>query len=258
MDLTDQELLESSEAITTFRVQSTLNPRVWSGKTIKPAIRKQLLAIAKDFLDDDELPAIGTPEITMTGSLANYNWSSQSDVDLHLVAKFDGADGALKRQVCQLKSGNWNKAHDIQIENFPVELYVQDAKEPHYSTGVYSLTANKWIREPSRAEFEKVIDWNNVHKKAERIITQIDHVAALVKRGEFSAAQIEATHVRDRLKRQRAAGLEAGGELSVENLVFKTLRRSGDIERLLALKQQAYDCSKSLASTSCGKAGEVA
>ena len=38
--------------------------------------------------------------------------------------------------------------------------------------------------------------------------------------------------IKDKLKKYRQSGLDDGGELSYENLVFKYLRRSGHIEKL--------------------------
>ena len=56
---------------------------------LKPEIREKLLIIAQDFFDSLELPE-GTilRDIKLTGSLANFNWSKFSDVDLHLVLDF--------------------------------------------------------------------------------------------------------------------------------------------------------------------------
>jgi hypothetical protein len=44
-----------------------------------------------------------------------------------------------------------------------------------------------------------------------------------------------------KIKDSRQAGLQKDGEYSVENLVFKLLRRNGYVERLLDVKKKAYD-----------------
>ena len=44
----------------------------------------------------------------------------------------------------------------------------------------------------------------------------------------------------------RQAGLDAAGEFSVENMVFKVLRRNGMLERLSDIKTVAYDKSVSI------------
>ena len=44
-----------------------------------------------------------------------------------------------------------------------------------------------------------------------------------------------------KIKNMRKSGLEGGGEFSVENIAFKTLRRNGTLDRLSDLKVVAYD-----------------
>ena len=52
--------------------------------------------------------------------------------------------------------------------------------------------------------------------------------------------------IKDRIKRMRQAGLEKGGEYSVENLVFKTIRNNGYLEKLSSEKTSIIDKDLSL------------
>ena len=45
----------------------------------------------------------------------------------------------------------------------------------------------------------------------------------------------------ERLKRYRKSGLETGGIYSVENLVFKVLRRNDYLEKLSNVRTDSYD-----------------
>ena len=66
-----------------FKMKDELNPKVWDGDKMKPEVRKALLKIADDYFEGLELGSeVDIEDITMTGSLANYNWSKYSDVDL--------------------------------------------------------------------------------------------------------------------------------------------------------------------------------
>ena len=47
--------------------------------------------------------------------------------------------------------------------------------------------------------------------------------------------------LKDKIKKMRKAGLETGGEYSVENIVFKLLRRNDIMEKLGNLSTNAYD-----------------
>ena len=44
-----------------------------------------------------------------------------------------------------------------------------------------------------------------------------------------------------KIKDGRRSGLDKDGEFSIENLVFKLLRRNGYIERLIEAKRKSYD-----------------
>ena len=50
-----------------------------------------MIEIAQDFYDSLEIDA-ELKDITFTGSLANYNWSPHSDVDLHLIVDYKDVD----------------------------------------------------------------------------------------------------------------------------------------------------------------------
>ena len=47
--------------------------------------------------------------------------------------------------------------------------------------------------------------------------------------------------IMERMKRYRKAGLESGGIYSVENLVFKVLRRNDYLEKLNNIRTDSYD-----------------
>ena len=46
---------------------------------------------------------------------------------------------------------------------------------------------------------------------------------------------------KEKLKKFRNCGLEKGGEMSLENLVFKLLRRNGYVEKLYELPTEIID-----------------
>ena len=55
-----------------------------------------------------------------------------------------------------------------------------------------------------------------------------------------------AERLKEKLKKMRRSGLERSGVYSPENIAFKMLRRSGDIEQLFSIYTQAYDKIHSL------------
>ena len=56
--------------------------------SFQPSISQKLIQIATKFFDDLGLEGVELEDITFTGSLANYNWTKYSDIDLHLLVDF--------------------------------------------------------------------------------------------------------------------------------------------------------------------------
>ena len=234
----DQEVLDS------FSPQETLNPAAFEGDMMIPEIRERLLEIVADFIDGIEFK-MDVEDIILTGSLANYNWSKYSDFDLHLLVDFTAIDGdkeLVKRFFQDLKAV-WNIRHNIFLKGFEVEIYVQDTNEVHVSTGVYSVQNDEWDVKPEREETARFpIDQPNIEKKADDIVFQIDRAENLLKDDKLTDALDAIDRLKQKVRNLRKTGLsKEDGVYSIENLAFKTLRRSGALERLSTLKNKAYD-----------------
>ena len=234
-------ILESD--VFNFDTNQSLSIDFWNSKNNKldPEISLTLLDIAYDFMKESGQSDIELKDIIFTGSLANYNYSKYSDIDLHIVVEFKDVDENLDlvKEYFDFKKNLWNLKHDIVISGYDVEIYVQDASEPHVSSGVYSIMHNKWIEEPVYTEPN--IDYGTIKKKAGSLSREVDRISDLFSDGKFRDAIKNARLLRKKLSKFRKAGLEREGEYSVENLAFKSLRRSGDLEKLSNLKSDAYD-----------------
>ncbi len=88
-----------------------------------------------------------------------------------------GKNEELIQELFNAKRRIWNDAHDIKIKDHDVELYAQDSKEPHHSTGVFSVLRNKWLVVPHRTNPE--IDEEYVLKKSKDIMDRIDSLTDL-------------------------------------------------------------------------------
>ena len=69
-------------------INDTLQPTFWLNNSLNPRISERLTEIATNFFNDLDLEGAEIEDITFTGSLANYNWTKYSDVDLHLLVDF--------------------------------------------------------------------------------------------------------------------------------------------------------------------------
>lgn len=236
--------------LTSFKIKDDLNSKIWietkNGYVLRPNIRERLLEIANEFFESLNVDVV-ISDVTFTGSLANYNWSNFSDIDLHLIAdfgQFNKEDLPLYEELFLLKKTVFNDKHDIKIKGYEVELYVQDENEEHTSTGVYSVLNDEWITEPSK-EMEE-IDTNYIKKKSEKWMKEIDSVLDLVEEESLDEAKNIIKKFKEKIKKYRQCGLEKGGEFSVENLVFKVLRRNGYIQKLFDAQTSLVDKNLSL------------
>ena len=235
-----EELLTEIEFdLSKLVMKDTLCPSIWVGEKIIPEIRKKLLQIAEDFVEDTPIEG-RVEDITFTGSLAGYNYYDGSDIDLHILVDFDENDELVQKLMNALRI-NWNNSHDIFVEGHEVEIYVQDANEKHYSSGVFSLQDDKWLEKPVRDEVE--IDKNAVVNKAKGISDEIDAIQDDYDAERYEEVQITARRLREKLKKMRSTGLEEEGIYSVENLAFKLLRNSGQIGKLMSFQSDSYDKS---------------
>ena len=72
-------------------INDTLKKEIWQGahgEDINPEVSRNLIQVAQDFFDGLKLEGIVVDDITFTGSLANYNYTKFSDIDLHLLVDF--------------------------------------------------------------------------------------------------------------------------------------------------------------------------
>jgi hypothetical protein len=225
--------------------KDSLHPKIWENDdSMNPIVRKLLLKIAQKFIDYVGLKDSFKPEdITMTGSLANYNWTSFSDIDLHIVVDFKTVDEnvELVKEMFDAKKGLWNEDNNIKIFGFDVELYVQDSNEPHMSTGIYSIENNDWIRKPIKQMV--VIDKPNIIKKLKELNQKINKLDSV---SDLSLKSNTIKKLKDSIKKMRQSGLEKGGEYSVENLVFKILRNNGGLDKLSKMDHEITDKQLSL------------
>jgi hypothetical protein len=219
-----------------------LNSIFWQDQKFNPEVRTKLLQIATDFYTDlkVEAPII---DIHLTGSLANFNWTEHSDLDVHVILDFTiiGDDVELVKKAVDGLRFIWNLRHPVKIQGFDVELYAQDKDEPHVASGLYSLMKDEWITVPEPSNPQ--IDEKDVYRKVEAFITEIEELEKEVVKSDSDQArevQDRISALKQKIMKARKEGLAANGEFSIENLVFKQLRNQGYLERLIDLGADAY------------------
>ena len=202
-----------------------------------PEVQKGLLDIATDFVSELEREnklKIKLVDVVIIGSVANYNWTQYSDIDLHIITDYDKLD--IPKEEAQVMfdaiKANWNHHHNITIKGHDIEMYVQDKSYEPSSAAEYSVLNNKWLKEPVREhpQFDKALIKTKYAEYKKKI-------ASLVGKEDEDGLRT----LLEKLYKFRQTGLDAGGELSEENIVFKALRAAGELEKIKDHVTQIYD-----------------
>lgn len=252
------ELVEPDDVdLSSFNIKKRLNPKFWDDGHLDTRIRLKLLDIADDFFDSLGIDWVEPEDVIITGSLANYNWNDKySDIDLHILVDYEDVDERTDfvRDFFTLKKNEWNQKHKgLKIFGFPVEVYVQDANEPHASSGVYSIDRDEWITEPDRDKIRSgKVDKRHIREMISTYMNKIDCLIDIYKhhkddKHEMEQVAKDAAEMLDEIKAVRKDDLaKYGREMCDGNIIFKALRRADYIGKLIKLKNLAYDKLNSL------------
>ena len=221
-----------------------MNPLFWNNFLFDERIREKLLTIANEFYSDAGYEA-QIEDITLTGSLANFNYNKFSDLDVHVIIDYKNINNDIKLVKNNFDGYRfmWNLRHNIRIKGHDVELYIQDIAEEHKSTGLYSLKNADWITKPvyNKPDIEKEeIDLKYLTYKSG--INILDEISKKEMTPEVAFKNhLYATGFKGKILKGRKMGLEKDGEFSVQNILFKKLRNGGDFEKLIELIGRLYD-----------------
>lgn len=236
------QLREFKDFFLKLAYHKTLNPKLFEDDKLRPEVRDKLLQISNAWLRFAKLPADAVIDVIATGGNINYNYTEESDIDVHLVVdmtKMPISDPAFMRDYIFDKKNLWAKSHNNRVLGYPVELFAQSSEDrlPNHQ-GVYSLVHDKWVAHPENLNLN--YDDRNLREK---VAFHRHDIERIIKRGTVE----EARALQDRLKGGRGAALATDrGEFAEENLLFKSLRNSGHLQRLSDFVKAAEDKELSL------------
>jgi len=227
-----------------FTYNKQLNPKFWHDSLFDERLREKLMTIANEFYDGlgYESPI---EDVTLTGSLANFNYNEYSDLDVHVMIDFKkiNSNEELVKKAVDGYRFMWNLRHNIRIKGHDVELYIQDINEPHTASGLYSLKDAKWLTTPTYTE--PTIDEEEVNFKFltyKSGIEMLEDISQKEMTPEVAHKNyLFASNYKRKIHQARKDDLSTGGEFSVGNLVFKKLRNSGDFKKLIDIIGVFYD-----------------
>ncbi len=237
-----QSFLDFLKESISLEYHDELNPKLWDGFKLKPEVRQKLLQFAETWRQYADIPSRLVQDIIMTGGNANYNYTKNSDIDVHLVVDKNSIDTnrALVDELLQSKKLLWSLTHDVKIYGYSLEPYAQDLNEKiPLNQGVYSLKNNVWIQKPSNLHLNFEDD-DLLKKKVDHYKSLIDHM--IETKADISSFE----KLKKKLREMRASAIEKAGEFSFENLVFKELRNTGYLDKMTKYINSIEDSSLSL------------
>lgn len=244
-----------------FKVKDKLNPDFFNSEgQLNSQIRLRLLDIADDFVKSLAVKWVKPSDIVLTGSIANYNWSKYSDVDIHIIYNFNDVYKKTEfvKDYFNSKRDIWNDTHEgLTIKNLPVEISIEDSSNPAKSTGVYSLEKNKWVKEPENmndSELNKEYIKNFCAKqmtKFDELFDEIDNEKDR-KKLEILSNKVEALY--EKLKNMRGEALKSKEkEMATGNIIWKVIKHQGYIERAWDYINKVYDRRNTIDESKPGK-----
>ena len=209
-----------------YEEHPTLNQKIWSGDKLRPDIKEKLFDIIDRYLADSQI--LEKKDILaahIVGSNAGYNYTDDSDLDLHLIVDMEklSRDSRFAQLANDGEKSLFNKRYDLELNGVNVELYVEDVKSGIRSNGIYDLYANAWVKKPLKLNI--AIDeeqYDNAYAAAKH------QALELLDSGDIESLN---TFLNDLyLKRRTSLAIE--GEPGFDNQIFKDLRAEGILDDL--------------------------
>ncbi len=224
--------IELTEAI---EKHDSLNSKLFTkDELLKDKVRDKMLEIVDEFLADlkEQDVKIKVDDILFIGSNASYNYTKDSDIDLHIIANTKAVNypEELGEALYSAYRSLFNKQLDIALYDIPLELFVEIEDSPRVSNGVYSVKKNKWVKKPVAEDIPEY-DKEALDELVDKWETKCKELIDDIKADKLDDEKKVVKMLEDIYEKLRKKGI-AKGEYSIENLTFKELRNKGYLDQL--------------------------
>jgi hypothetical protein len=217
----------------------TLNKKLFTEDgLLKDKVRDKMLEIVDEFISDlkEQEIKIKVDDILFIGSNASYNYTKDSDIDLHILANLKSVDypADLGAALYSAYRSLFNKQLDIKIYDTDIEIFVETEDSARVSNGIYSVKKNKWIKKPVQEDIPEY-DKEALKKLVDKWEDKCKKVLADAKADKLKDEDKVLKLIEDIYEQLRKKGI-AKGEYALENLAFKELRNKGYLDELKDFK----------------------
>jgi predicted nucleotidyltransferase len=235
-----ESLTEEIEIEEAIEKHDELNPALFNkDATLKVEVKEKINEIVEEFLKDfiEVEVELTVQDIILTGSNASYNYTKDSDLDIHIIADTSKIEDTLNlhKVIYNAYKSAFNKKFEIELNKVPVEIYVETQDTPLVSNGIYSVMNDEWVKEPTKDDIPEV-DQEAIDKAfkpwEKRYKALVDKIT------DETEDESEIDKFIDKLYELRQKGLAEEGEYSIGNLVFKEVRNNGYLDNLKELRHK--------------------
>lgn len=136
-------IIASKKLTEAIETHDRLNPKLFTHDKLKPVVAKkiqEIVAVFTDSLREDNI-RFTISDILLVGSNVSYNYTTDSDLDVHILmntSEYDCPDKLYPLLYSAYRS-LFNKRMNISFYGIPVEIYVETEDSPLKSNGIYSV-----------------------------------------------------------------------------------------------------------------------
>lgn len=225
---------DNSSLTEAIEKHNSLNSKLFTkDEVLKDKVRDKMLEIVDTFLADlkEQDVKIKVNDILFIGSNASYNYTKDSDIDLHILASTKAVDypAELGAAIYSAYRSIFNKNLDITLYDIPLEIFVETENSTRVSNGVYSVKKNKWIKKPVQEDIPEY-DKEALDKLVSEWEEKCKELIADIKADKLDDEKKVVKILEDIYEKLRKKGV-AKGEYAIENLAFKELRNKGYLDQ---------------------------
>ena len=244
-DLSSVNLIVGEDVVEeSIEKHDELNQDLFDGEDLKPEVKDKLLEIVDKFKDnlkesDIELEII---DVLFVGSNASYDYTDDSDIDLHIVADTSIYDDKedLATKLYEAYKRIFNSKYDPLIYGHEVEVYVASNENHANSNGIYSLNTG-WVKKPDNDTIPDISD---------ELLAKLEDLVRDFKAKYGNVSDIESVEevddAIDSIYKERQASILKDGEYGIGNLLFKEIRNCGLLKQLKDRKVELENQEMSL------------
>lgn len=172
-----------------FIYHKHLCPDIWDSENhINPLVGQSLGMIAWEFVRYLRLVGIqiqdtDVRDIFIYGSITNFYWNKNSDIDICILADLSGARQTMQNvnwfMLLKVLFESWRSTFCIKIYGRTVDISVSDVREQYGdNTGfwrvgpAFSILHGKWIHEPVRIDMRDLRQMRKMARKKYRVMAR--------------------------------------------------------------------------------------